>query len=65
MYQSSVKWEAGPERASDGSLNDNFMTGDSCTHTLEEAQPWWAVDLGAYYTVQGVSILNRRDCCGK
>ena len=35
-----------------------------CTHTLEESDPWWRVDLGRVEPVAEVNILNRGDCCG-
>ena len=35
-----------------------------CTHTYEESDPWWRVDLGRVEPVAEVNILNRGDCCG-
>ena len=30
-----------------------------CTHTLQEATPWWGVDLEASYAVAVVRVMNR------
>ena len=30
-----------------------------CTHTLQEATPWWGVDLEANYAVAIVNVMNR------
>ena len=35
-----------------------------CTHTYEESDPWWRVDLGRVEPVAEVNILNRGHCCG-
>ena len=35
-----------------------------CTHTNQESDPWWRVDLGRVEPVAEVNILNRGDCCG-
>ena len=51
------------DKAVDGNFNSNCME-KSCTHTNEEFQPWWTVDLGAEYLVSEVVITNRGDCCG-
>ncbi len=38
-------------RAVDGNENNAF-TANSCTHTAEELEKWWMVDLGAEYFVE-------------
>ena len=38
---------------------------NSCSHTGEEEWPWWEVDFGNTYSVAGVEITNRGDCCGE
>lgn len=48
--------------AIDGSTAASFSDG-SCTHTDNEINPWWIVDLKAEYRVFWVSITNREDCC--
>ncbi|XP_002731555.2 uncharacterized protein LOC100373550 [Saccoglossus kowalevskii] len=37
----------------------------SCTHTNEETDPWWKVDLEYDYIVDEVVITNRKDCCSE
>ena len=37
---------------------------NSCVHTLYEADPWWAVDLGAALAVVGVLFTNRAEGYG-
>ncbi|EDO38602.1 predicted protein, partial [Nematostella vectensis] len=34
------------------------------THTDEENDPWWRVDLGVNYQISSLFIVNRADCCG-
>jgi len=50
------------ERAVDGNTNGNYGAG-SCTHTENQANAWWTVDLQATYTVDKVVVYNRVDCC--
>ncbi|XP_013415221.1 receptor-type tyrosine-protein phosphatase kappa isoform X1 [Lingula anatina] len=50
-------------RAVDGNL-DTYFYHASCTHTANEANPWWRTDLGAQYAVYSVTLVNRGDCCG-
>ncbi|KAL0961811.1 hypothetical protein UPYG_G00332000 [Umbra pygmaea] len=35
------------------------------SHTQEETNPWWRVDLRHVYRVRSVSITNRGDCCAE
>ena len=44
--------------------NNNLFTSVLHTHTKDEAQPWWGVDLEESYDVATVRVLNRGDCCG-
>lgn len=48
--------------AIDGSNEANFRHG-SCTHTAEQDEPWWTVDLLDAYVITSISITNRGDCC--
>ena len=48
----------------DGNLDTNTAKRKSCTHTREQPNPWWGVDLGSSKRVAEVYILNRGDCCG-
>ncbi|CAC5401284.1 unnamed protein product [Mytilus coruscus] len=53
--------------ANDGSSEQNYIApgGPFCSHTLEdEANYWWALDLGQEYNINTITIYNRRDCCG-
>ena len=36
-----------------------------CTHTQQQTDPWWYVDLGCERTVAKVTVTNRGDCCGE
>ena len=66
-YQSSnrVSSVESAGRAVDGNRNTLFISGGSCTHTVQELNPWWAVDLQSTYRVNSVKLTNRGDCCGK
>ncbi|XP_019635213.1 PREDICTED: uncharacterized protein LOC109478195 [Branchiostoma belcheri] len=63
-HQSSTGHEGDPARAVDGNRSPHWAH-NSCTHTNEENDPWWYVDLGHYVTVDHVTIVNRRDCCSE
>eukprot|EP00058_Branchiostoma_floridae_P002515 XP_002588003.1 hypothetical protein BRAFLDRAFT_125400 [Branchiostoma floridae] len=59
----STAWDGAAARAVDGNTDSNYG-GGSCTHTNNEANPSWRVDLGMTYAIDRVVIYNRRDCCG-
>lgn len=48
----------------DGAWNHGSPPDGSVTHTTNEAQPWWRVDLGTSATLDSLSLWNRTDCCG-
>ncbi|XP_067456703.1 fucolectin-1-like [Thunnus thynnus] len=48
--------------AIDGNRESSFSAG-SCSHTMEQPNPWWRVDLLESYIVTSVIITNRGDCC--
>ena len=48
--------------AIDGNRNSHYHAG-SCTHSEEQTDPWWRVDLLESYIVTSVVITNRGDCC--
>ncbi|XP_033496815.2 fucolectin-1-like [Epinephelus lanceolatus] len=50
--------------AIDGNRESNFHSG-SCTHTVEQANPWWRVDLLESYIVTSIVVTNRGDCCAE
>ncbi|XP_054477050.1 uncharacterized protein LOC129109111 [Anoplopoma fimbria] len=52
------------QNAIDGNRESNYGAG-SCTHTVEQTNPWWRVDLLESYIVTSVIITNRGDCCAE
>uniref|UniRef100_A0A803JG66 Fucolectin uncharacterized LOC100491211 n=1 Tax=Xenopus tropicalis TaxID=8364 RepID=A0A803JG66_XENTR len=50
------------ETVIDGIKGTNIMR-NPCSHTQEDYQPWWRLDLQKRYKVETVVIVNRRDCC--
>ncbi len=60
--QSSTAYGAGPERAVDGNTNGIFG-GLSVTHTDNETDAWWEVDLGAVADIESIDLWNRDGCC--
>ncbi|XP_045067792.1 fucolectin-like [Coregonus clupeaformis] len=48
--------------AIDGNRESNYGKG-SCTHTVQDTNPWWRVDLLDVTRVTAVTITNRGDCC--
>ncbi|MEO1262000.1 MAG: DM9 repeat-containing protein [Bacteroidota bacterium] len=64
--QSSTKYDqnGAASNAVDGNKNGNWSwNSNSLTHTQDEKDAWWEVDLGAVYDVSKIEIWNRRDCC--
>ena len=51
-------------KAVDGNTDGNFPKG-STTHTNQEKNPWWMVDLEREYEISAVILWNRIDCCGE
>lgn len=50
--------------AIDGSTTEQFGTVcDGMSHTMDDPNPWWMVDLGASYEISKVVIWNRISCC--
>lgn len=60
--QSSVFESAVSARAVDG-ITDGVYSNSSVTHTLENDQAWWQVDLGNNYQIQNINVWTRTDCC--
>ncbi|KAJ8354158.1 hypothetical protein SKAU_G00217250 [Synaphobranchus kaupii] len=52
------------QNAIDGNHNTHYRSR-SCTHTQQQANPWWRVDLLCVYRVTSVTITNRGDCCSE
>lgn len=59
---SSVNFGGAASRAVDGNTNGEYGK-NSTTHSQDENNPWWEVDLGAYYDVTKIVIWNRTDDC--
>jgi hypothetical protein len=62
--QSSTALGADASRAVDGNTNGDWNTG-SVTHTNQEIDPFWEVDLGAAHYIDEIRIWNRTDCCAE
>jgi hypothetical protein len=60
VSQSSVESEGAPERAVDGDRTGEWDHG-SVTHTAEQTEPWWEVDLGAVSKIDRIVVWNRTD----
>ncbi|CAB1345504.1 unnamed protein product, partial [Coregonus sp. 'balchen'] len=56
--QSSLNGYGKAHNAIDGNRESNYFKG-SCTHTTQETNPWWRVDLLDVYRVTAVTITNR------
>ncbi|KAJ8340852.1 hypothetical protein SKAU_G00331430 [Synaphobranchus kaupii] len=50
------------DNAIDGNRDSTFLHA-SCSHTNDDANPWWRVDLLEEYVIASVTITNRGDCC--
>ncbi|XP_067282034.1 fucolectin-like [Pseudorasbora parva] len=61
-FQSSTYDNLGAQNAVDGNRN-SILEFESCSHTNEDKNSWWRVDLLDVYAVTRVSITNRGDCC--
>lgn len=59
--QSSTGFGGVPERAIDGNTNGHYFEGNSVTHTEEQNDPWWEVDLQSTVAVDRVVLWNRTD----
>ena len=49
--------------AVDGNTTGTSPWTADLTHSQNEDQPWWQVDLGANSQVEQIKIYNRTDCC--
>ncbi|XP_038071747.1 uncharacterized protein LOC119740498 [Patiria miniata] len=55
----------GANLAVDGKTDGNFFRGNTCTHTANQYQPWWKLDLGNSFVVTKVVIFNRAGRFGR
>ena len=52
---------SGPSnKAVDGITNQSVYKGKSCSHTKNDTNAWWTVDLGHFYEITSVKIYNRK-----
>ncbi|MDY6940278.1 MAG: discoidin domain-containing protein [Cyanobacteriota bacterium] len=51
-------------KAVDGKTTGNYWD-DSVTHTANNPQEWWQVDLGDVYDIDTIRVYNRTDCCSE
>ena len=51
-------------KAVDGKTNGDYWD-DSVTHTANNPQEWWQVDLGDVYDIDTIRVYNRTDCCSE
>jgi hypothetical protein len=64
VSQSSTNYGADAFRAVDSNTSGNWAD-NSVTHTTNEHQPWWQVDLGSVQQIGAVILWNRTDCCSE
>lgn len=59
--QSSVAFEGPASLAIDGNTDGRYFDSKSVTHTADENNPWWEVDLGSDQALERVVVWNRTD----
>ncbi|XP_061463149.1 fucolectin-like [Rhineura floridana] len=52
-------------KAVDGNCGGDWFKDGTCTHTQQDTEPWWYVDLGDQYAISAVIVKNRGDGSGK
>lgn len=62
VTQSSTAFGGEAQRAIDGKTNGDWNAG-SVTHTDQELEPYWQIDLGQTHYIDEIRIFNRTDCC--
>ena len=60
--QSTTGFGGPPRFAIDGNTSGVY-SHKSITHTVEQKDPWWEVDLGRDAPLNTIAIWNRTDCC--
>lgn len=60
IFPSTYSFEA--TNAIDGDLSGADRT-NSMTHTRNESEPWWELDLGRSVEIDTIRLWNRTDCC--
>ncbi len=62
--QKSDAHDAPARLAIDGNTDGDFFNARSTTHTAQENDPWWEVDLGGAVAVERIVVWNRTDSDG-
>ena len=62
--QSSEAHGGQPGRGIDGNTNGTWSNG-SCTHTADQPNSWWEVQLTTSAPISRILLYNRLDCCHK
>lgn len=62
--QISTGFNGPPQLAIDGNTNGDFKKQMSTTHTAEEVNPWWEVDLQSPQLIDKINLWNRSDGSG-
>jgi alpha-L-fucosidase 2 len=63
--QSSTAYGGEAKRAVDGNTSGDYYGANSVTHTNNQPQQWWEVDLGKSRNITSIKIWNRTDCCAE
>ncbi|XP_063307056.1 pentraxin fusion protein-like [Pelobates fuscus] len=64
VTQSSGYGSGGAIRAIDGNYDTNYHN-HPCSHTNNDYEPWWKLDLRMRATIDLIVITNRQDCCAE
>jgi putative heme-binding domain-containing protein len=62
--QSSIGYGGEPKRAIDGNTSGAYSDGGQ-SHTNDESNPWWEVDLGQERPIDAITIWNRTEGNGQ
>lgn len=62
--QSSTYGNNVASMANDGNTDGNWAN-NSVSHTSDDSQPFWTLDLGSIHPINAIRIFNRTDCCGE
>ncbi|XP_067323317.1 uncharacterized protein [Anolis sagrei] len=55
--------DLGAGKAVDGNCQGDLIKYRSCSHTKNDMNPWWYVDLGVECSITSLVVKNRGDCC--
>ncbi|MDD5286438.1 MAG: discoidin domain-containing protein [Desulfuromonadaceae bacterium] len=64
VRQSSTGYGGNAAHAVDDDTNGNY-NANSVSHTNNDKEAWWEVDLGRTQNIREIIIWNRTDCCGE